>query len=210
MDQRAIRSAAPTGASSHDAIPSFLVLRRKVFALYRWQSHDFSLRCELGRLYLSQNGNTRPEFEFELRPSALVHRRKRGKLSSQDISTQFIAGVLLARAPHHRKARVDAVADIARTDADKVTNSAKPPISTHQCAQPVAAHHLIAIEMSPVRPLSKATIASRANVQIIGNANEPKLQGIESQASLQDPTARTHECGLDLHTRKSVRLRSEG
>src|SRR5262245_66500002 len=37
-----MRSAAATGPSSHDAIPSFLIFGRKVFALYRWQSHGFS------------------------------------------------------------------------------------------------------------------------------------------------------------------------
>src|SRR5262245_52739750 len=43
MDQRAIRPATPTGAASHDAVPSLLIFRRKVVAFYRWQSHGLSL-----------------------------------------------------------------------------------------------------------------------------------------------------------------------
>jgi hypothetical protein len=59
-----------------------------------------------------------------------------------------------ARAPHHREARVDTIAGIAWADADEIAQSAKPSIPTHQRAQPDAAHDLIAIQMSPVRPFS--------------------------------------------------------
>src|SRR5690349_18660309 len=60
-------------------------------------------------------------------------------------------------APHYRETRVDAVAGIARADADEIVEPAKPPISAHQRAQPVATHDLVAIEMSPVRPFPEAT-----------------------------------------------------
>src|SRR5262245_37269994 len=85
------------------------------------------------------------------------YRAKRNQRSSSPPSCH-------ARAPHHREARVDAVAGIARTDADEVTNSAKSPIPANQRAQPVAAHDLVAIKMSPMRPFPTATITTKANV----------------------------------------------
>src|SRR5215470_4372650 len=94
-----------------------------------------------------------------------------------------------ACAPHHRETRIDAIAGIARADADEIVEPTEPSIPADQRAQPVTAHYLVTIEMSPVRPFTEATIASKANVQIIGNANEPKLQGVESQVFLQNLAA---------------------
>src|SRR4029450_6830659 len=111
-----------------------------------------------------------------------------------------------ARAPHHREARVDAVAGIGRADADKIVKSAKPSISTHQSAQPVARHDLVGIEISPVRPFPEAPIPTKTQIQAIGNANEPKLQGVQPQAVLQNLVSRTPERGLNIHTCKSFAL----
>src|SRR4030095_2839011 len=52
-----------------------------------------------------------------------------------------------ARASHYREARIDVVAGIVWTDADKIAEPAKPPIPTDQRAQTVAAHKLVAIKM---------------------------------------------------------------
>src|SRR5262249_6697086 len=60
--------------------------------------------------------------------------------------------------------------------------------------------------MSPVRPFPKTMITTKANVQIIGNANEPKLHGVESQAFLYNLAARPHKRRLDLHTGKGAAL----
>jgi hypothetical protein len=87
-----------------------------------------------------------------------------------------------ARATHHCEARVDTVARVARADADEIIEPAESPIPTHQRAQPVAAHDLVAIEMRPMLPLPKITITTKTPVQIIGNANEPKLHRFEPQA----------------------------
>src|SRR5262245_28049481 len=107
-----------------------------------------------------------------------------------------------ARAPHHREARVDTFARVARADADKIVESAKPPISSDQRAQPVAAHDLVTIEMSPMLPFPKTMITTKANVQIIGNTNEPKLHGVQTQALFQNPVARMHQRCLDFPTCK--------
>src|SRR5262245_65007838 len=95
-----------------------------------------------------------------------------------------------ARAPPHREARVDTFARVARADADKIVESAKPPISSDQRAQPVAAHDLVTIEMSPMLPFSKTMITTKADVQIIVNANEPKLHGIQAHELCQNRGAR--------------------
>ncbi len=62
--------------------------------------------------------------------------------------------------------------------------AAKPPVPADERAQPVAAHDLIAVEMSPVVPLSEAPIATETRVQIIGNADKPKLDGVQTQPLL--------------------------
>ena len=44
MDQRAIRAAASSaGTARRNAVPTLLIFRGKILALYRWQSHGFSL-----------------------------------------------------------------------------------------------------------------------------------------------------------------------
>src|SRR5918994_4080433 len=65
-----------------------------------------------------------------------------------------------ARAPHDRETRVDAVVSIARADAHQIGESAEPSVSASQSAQPVSTHDLIAVEMSPMRPLSPAPVAA--------------------------------------------------
>src|SRR4030095_14786567 len=105
-----------------------------------------------------------------------------------------------ARAAHHRETRVDTVAGVARADADEIIEPTKPPIPADQRPQPVAAHDLIAIKVSPVRPFPEATITTKAQGQIRGYAHEPKLQGVESQAFLQNLVARPHKRGLDSRT----------
>jgi len=105
-----------------------------------------------------------------------------------------------ARATHHCEARVDTVARVARADADEIIEPAESPIPTDQRAQPVAAHDLVAIEMRPMLSLPKITITTKTPVQIIGNANEPKLHRFEPQAFPQDLVAKTHERCLYLRT----------
>src|SRR5262249_36338072 len=105
-----------------------------------------------------------------------------------------------AGAPHHCKSRVNAVAGIASTDADEIGNPTKSPVPADERTQPVAIHDLIPVKMSPVGPVSPAPLAPHAHVQIIGNADEPKLQGIQSQALRHDLVPKTHERRLDLCT----------
>src|SRR5262249_8379573 len=105
-----------------------------------------------------------------------------------------------ASAPHHGKSRIHAVAGIAATEADEIGHPAKAPVPADERAQLVAIHDLIPIKMSPVWPGSPAPIATHAQVQIIGNADEPKLQGIQSQALRHDLVPKTHERCLELCT----------
>src|SRR5262245_4461522 len=84
----------------------------------------------------------------------------------------------LPRAAYDCEPRVDVVSSIARTDAHQIVEPTETPIATHKRAQAIAGHHLVAIEMGPTGPFSKAALPTKALVQIVGNTHHPKLQGI--------------------------------
>ena len=84
-------------------------------------------------------------------------------------------------APHDGESSVNTVTGIGSADADQICHPAESPVSTDKSSQPVALHHPIAVEVSPVVPLSPASFATQAQIQVVGNANKPKFDRIETQ-----------------------------
>ena len=78
-----------------------------------------------------------------------------------------------------REARINIVPSVRAADADEVCHSAESPVSTNKSPQAVTLHYPIAVKMSPMVPLSPASFATQAHIQVVGNANKPKLDGIQ-------------------------------
>jgi hypothetical protein len=112
-----------------------------------------------------------------------------------------------ARAPHDCKARVDTSARVARTNADQIVESAEPAVAADKSAQSVTSHNLVAVEMCPVMPFSESSLATEPGVEIIGNADQAKLDWVQAQAILKNFRPRTRQRRLDFDARQAPALR---
>ena len=98
-----------------------------------------------------------------------------------------------ASAPHYCESGINTVASVGSAYADEVCHSAESPVSTDQSPQPVTLHYPVAVEMSPVVPLSPISFAAKAHIQIVGNTDKPKFNRIQVQLIRHDLSTETHE-----------------
>ena len=70
---------------------------------------------------------------------------------------------------------------VRSADTHEIRYAAESSVSTDESSQPVIAHNLIAVEVSPVMPLSPISFAAEAHIQIVGNTDEPKFNRIQVQ-----------------------------
>src|SRR5262249_47676517 len=93
---------------------------------------------------------------------------------------------------------------VGSANADEVCYSAESPVSADKSPQSVALYHPVAVEMSPMVPLSPASFATKAHIHVVGNANKPKLDGIQIKLIRQDLSAKTHECIFNLRASQAA------
>jgi hypothetical protein len=101
-------------------------------------------------------------------------------------------------APYHCKSGIHTVVGVRSADAHEIGHATEPTVSTDESSQPVTVHNLIAIEVSPVVPVSPISFAAQAHIQIVRNADEPKFQRIQVQLIRHDLSAKMHQGVFDL------------